>query len=60
MAQGVTDKKLLVTRMQIQQVACPWCKEPPGRRCRTPRGTATLIPHRQRRSAAADAGLYKP
>lgn len=60
MTQGVTDKTMLANRMRIQVVACPRCGAPAGKRCRTPGGQVTFVPHQARRTAAADAKVYVP
>lgn len=60
MTQGITDKALLASRMQIQVVACPRCGAAAGERCRNPSGAVTLVPHQARRRAAADAKVYVP
>ena len=45
---------------KIMQAHCPRCGAGKGAPCKDPSGKSASMPHQARRSAAADAGLYKP
>ncbi len=51
---------VLENHWKIRQVPCPRCGAAKGAACKGPNGKPTSMPHQARRSAAADAGLYKP
>jgi len=55
------DLAMLARHEKIRTVPCPACGAAAGERCvKRPSGIPVEMPHQARRSAAADAGAYKP